>query len=202
MLLADARLHGLSRMWAGLGGESGRGHGPQDDGGAGCVFRGPHSSTGKVVPRGTAVRPWQDSCRTPRSRFCRMEAVGPVLRLEVCTPATGPPDKGRMGSRWRADVSRGGGGADGSAEVSLSHSPPPGPRASRTLSVSAGRGREGPGARSPAVFLHLPGSTGTGLLPDTAHRERREETGLLGRVLIPKGLFFPESSAVMVWTQV
>ena len=142
MLLADARLdarwppapvltihrprrplsdvHGLSRMWAGLGVESGRGHGPQDDGGAGCVFRGPHSSTGKVVPRGTAVRPWQDSCRTPRSRFCRMEAVGPVLRLEVCTPATGPPDKGRTGSRWRADVSRGGGGADGSAGVSLS----------------------------------------------------------------------------------
>lgn len=65
--------------------------------------------------------------------------------------------------------------------------------------VRAGRGLV---PRSPAAFLHLPGSTGTGLLPDTAHRERREETGLLGRVLIPKGLFFPESSAVMVWTQV
>ena len=52
------------------------------------------------------------------------------------------------------------------------------------------------------MFLHLPGSTGAGLLPDTAHSERRGETGLLSQVLIPMGLFFPESLAVTVWLQV
>ena len=73
------------------------------------------------------------------------------------------------------------------------------PNSEHLRRVRVGRGLV---PRSPAAFLHVPGSTGADLLPDTAHRERRGEAGLLGQALISKGLFFPESSAVTVWIQV
>ena len=98
-------VHGLSRTWARLGRESGRGHGPQDDGGAGCVFRGPTPAPGRWCPEGLRLDPGRTRVAPRGAASACMEAIGPVLRLGVCTPVTGPPDKGRTGSWWRADVS-------------------------------------------------------------------------------------------------
>lgn len=80
----------------------------------------PAPAPGRWCPEGLRLDPGRTQAASRGAPSEGMEAVGPILQPRVCTPATGPPNKGRMGSRWRADASRGGSGADASAGVSLS----------------------------------------------------------------------------------